>query len=137
MMNEVCLDTGIVTQFYSKNPPKKIVNVINRIKKKELKASLLYPILVEIYFHICKLLGKDAAETRVASFLNNYPVKVMNLNYSLIFKAGGLKCRYAHILSYNDCLLIAYALNKKITLYTTEKDLKKTIPTLKVKEFFF
>ncbi|MFO8019978.1 MAG: PIN domain-containing protein [Promethearchaeia archaeon] len=137
MKNAACLDTGIVTQFYSKNPPKKIVNVINRIKKKELKASLLYPILVEIYFHICKLLGKDAAETRVASFLNNYSVKVINLNYSLIFKAGGLKCRYAHILSYNDCLLIAYALNKKITLYTTEKDLKKTVPSLKVKEYTF
>lgn len=137
MKSAACLDTGIVTQFYSKNPPKEIVNVINRIKNKELKASLLYPVLVEIYFHICKLLGKDAAETRVASFLNNYPVQVINMNFSLIFKAGELKCRYAHILSYNDCLLIAYALNTKIPVYTTEKDLKKTIPNLKVKEYTF
>ncbi|MGV9199756.1 MAG: hypothetical protein ACOC4M_13180, partial [Promethearchaeia archaeon] len=46
-------------------------------------------------------------------------------------------CRYAHILSYNDCLLIGYALNTKIPVYTTEKDLKKTIPNLKVKEYSF
>ncbi|TXT58004.1 MAG: hypothetical protein BAJALOKI1v1_1790004 [Promethearchaeota archaeon] len=137
MKNKGCLDTGIITQFYSENPPKKIINLMKDVRNKKMEVFIIYPILVEAYFHICKLLGKIAAETRIASFINSFPIKLVNLNSSLIFKAGELKCKYSNILSYNDCLLIAYALNRKIYLHTTEKNLQKVLPTLKVEEYEF
>jgi len=133
----VCIDTGIITQYYSENPPNEILNLMNKIKNKELKGHILYPILVELYYHICKLLGKGPAEVRVASFLNNIPFKLVSLNKTLVFKAGELKCSHSKILSYNDSLIVAYALNKKITLHTTEKNLHQTFPDLKVKEYVF
>lgn len=137
MKNVCCLDTGIITQFYSKNPPKEILELMKDVKKKKIKSFVLYPILIEAYYHICRLLGNIAAETRIASFINNYPVKLVYLNSSLVFKAGELKCKHSNILSYNDCIIIAYALNKRIFLHTTEKNFHTIFPTLKLKEYRF
>ncbi|TFF88527.1 MAG: type II toxin-antitoxin system VapC family toxin [Promethearchaeota archaeon] len=137
MKNSICLDTGIITQFYSKEPPRDIIVLMNNVKKNDYNCKILYPILVEAYYHMCKFLGKIGAETRIASFIEKYPVNLVNLNKSLIFKAGELKCQYSNSLSYNDCIIIAYALNKKITIHTTEKGLNKLFPTLKLKEYLF
>jgi predicted nucleic acid-binding protein len=135
--NALCLDTGIITQLYSKNPPKQIKNLMKKVKNKEIIAYVVYPILVEVYYQICRLSGQDAAEARVASFLHNYPVRLVNLNKSLIFKAGKMKCQHSNILSYIDCLAIAFSLNKKITLHTTEKNLGEIFPDLKLEEYYF
>ena len=137
MKTVVCIDTGIVTQYYSESPPDEILNLMNKIKNKEFIAHFIHPLLVEVYYHICKLLGKTQAEVRVASFLSHIPVKLISLNRSLVFKAGELKCSYSKILSYNDCLIIAHVLNRKITLHTTEKNLQKFFPHIKVKEYTF
>lgn len=110
---------------------------MNDIKSRIFTVNILYPILIEAYYHMCKLLGKVGAEIRIASFVDNYPVILVNINKSLVFKAGELKCKYSHILSYNDCLIIAYALNKKIMLHTIDKGLGNILPTLKLKEYIF
>jgi len=81
--------------------------------------------------------GKANAETIIATFLKTYPIKIVNLNQSLIFKAGILKCQHRAELSYNDCYAIAFSLNKKITFHTTEKSLSKILPTLKLKTYKF
>ncbi len=137
MKNVCCIDTGIITQFYSKNPPEEILELMRDVKKKKIESFFPYPILIEAYYYICRLLGNIAAEIRIASFINNYPVKLVNLNSSLVLKAGELKCKHSNILSYNDCIIIAYALNKKIFLHTTKKNLHKILPTLKLKEYSF
>ncbi|MFO7796309.1 MAG: PIN domain-containing protein [Promethearchaeati archaeon] len=93
--------------------------------------------MVEVYYHICKLLGRVQAEIRVASFLTNMPVKLVSLNKSLMFKAGELKCSHSNILSYNDCLIVAYDLNRKITLHTLEKIFKNSFLILKLKNISF
>ncbi len=110
---------------------------MNDVKKGINICHTLYPILIEAYYRISKLIGLVGADTRIASFIENYPIKLVNLNKSLVFKAGELKSKYSHILSYNDCIIIAYALNKKIEMHTTEKDLHNILPTLKLKEYQF
>lgn len=137
MKNASCLDTGIITHFYSENPPEEIIRLMKGIKKGTIEGFLLYPIIVEVYYHMSKILGKIGAETRIASFFNNYPIKLIHLNKSLVLKAGELKSEYPNILSYNDCMIIAFSLNNKITLHTTEKNLHKILPNLRVKEYNF
>lgn len=133
----ICLDTGIITLLYSKDTPQSILQLFENIKKEKFEAHVISPIMAEVFYHICKLSGKSAAETILATFLNTYPIKLVNLNQSLIIKAGLLKCQHTKILSYNDCSAIAYALNKKLTFHTTEKDIGKILPTLKLKSYSF
>jgi len=137
MVKKVCLDTGMITLLYSKDTPQPILQLFKNIEAEKIQAHVLSPLLAESFFHICKLSGKVAAETILATFLNSYPIKLVNLNQSLIIKAGLLKCQHAKILSYNDCFAIAYALNKKFTFHTTEKDIGKIFPTLKLKTYSF
>jgi len=137
MGKQACLDTGVITLLYSKDPPKPILMLFKDIKEKALDAHIVSPIIAEAFYHICKLSGKMVAETTIATFLNTYPINLINLNQSLIIKAGLLKCQYSQDLSYNDCYAIAYALNKKLTLHTTEKGLGNLIPHLKLKSYTF
>jgi len=137
MKKKACLDTGIITQFYSKEPPKSILHFMDSIKAGKIEAYVLSPIIVEAFYHICKLKGKANAEIMIATFLKTYPLKIVNFNQSLIFKAGILKCQHRAELSYNDCYAIAFSLNKKITFHTTEKRLSKILPTLKLKTYNF
>lgn len=137
MEKSICLDTGILTLLFSKDTPQPIINLFKDIKENKLEAHILSPLLSEAFYHICKLIGKVAAEVKIGSFLNSYPVKVVNLNQSLIIKAGLLKCQHSKVLSYNDCISIAYALNKKYVFHTTEKGLGKILPNLKLKTYSF
>ena len=137
MKKKACIDTGIITQLYSKEPPKSILHFMDSIKAGKIEAYVLSPIIVEAFYHICKLNGKANAETIIATFLKTYPIKIVNFNQSLIFKAGILKCQHRAELSYNDCYAIAFSLNKKMTFHTTEKSLSKILPTLKLKTYIF
>ena len=133
----ICLDTGMITLLYSKDTPQSIMQLFKNIKEEKIEAHVLSPLIAESFFHICKLSGKVAAETILATFLNTFPIKLVNLNQSLMIKAGLLKCQHNKILSYNDCFAIAYALNKKLTFHTTEKNIGKIFPTLKLKTYTF
>jgi len=137
MGKQICIDTGVITLLYSKDTPQPVQNLFKHIKENKIEAHVLSPIVTEAFYHICKIEGKVAAETKIASFLNSYPIKLVNLNQSLIIKAGLLKCQHAKVLSYNDCFAIAYALNKKFTFHTTEKGLRKILPNLKLKTYNF
>jgi len=137
MKKQICLDTGIITLLYSKGKPSQITTLFNQIRKDELEAHIVSPIITEAFFQICRLRGKVVAETIIATFLNTYPIKLINLNQSLIIKAGLLKCQHYNELSYNDCFAVAYALNKKLTFHTTEKNLGKILPNLRIKSYIF
>ncbi len=137
MKNKICIDTGIITQGCSKKVPDSISLLLKDILGKKIDAFVLAPIIAEAYFHICKTKGIEAAENLITSFFKTYPIKMVNLDQALIYKAGELKCQHRNILSYNDCYTIAYALNNKITLHTTEKELKDILPNLKTRKYQF
>ena len=98
MKKQICLDTGIITLLYSKGKPSQITTLFNQIRKDELEAHIVSPIITE---------------------------------------AGLLKCQHYDELSYNDCFAVAYALNKKLTFHTTEKNLGKILPNLRIKSYIF
>ncbi len=137
MGKQICLDTGLITLFYAKDVPNPIIQLMKEIKERKIEAYIVLPIMTEVFYHICKLNGKIAAESIIASFLSLYPIKLVQLNKSLIIKAGYLKCKHHKDLSYNDCFALAFALNKKFTFHTTEKGLEKLFPNLKVRPYNF
>ncbi|MFW9856930.1 MAG: PIN domain-containing protein [Candidatus Thorarchaeota archaeon] len=134
MPGRICLDTGPITLHFTKDEPKEITSLMNDIKQQKTEAYVIFPILVEVFKHLCIANGKSFAESSVSAFQKNYPVIFVSLSNDIILKAGGLKCQYRRILSYFDCLVIAYVLNESLVLHTTEKDLP-SIQNLRVKEY--
>ena len=136
MVQTVYLDTGIITLFYTKSPPQDVTNLMQEIKLRKVTAYINWLTLVEVFKNLCIAKGKSFAESSIVSFLNTYPIKLLEANQSVIIKAGILKCQYRRELSYIDCLIIAHSLNQKLTLHTTEKDLPN-IPNLLIKNYKF
>ena len=139
MISSILIDTGVITSFYAsiqRDP--RIISLMERIKSGNLRAVLLKATLIECLSQLCKQPGGIAyAETTMASFLKNYNVFVEDIDSNIAFKAGRLKCQYRKKLSNVDCMAIAYALNNNITFHTTEKDLHKLLPKLKLETYSF
>ena len=69
-----------------------VLHLLNECKEGRADICVIKPVLVEAFKHLCRLKGIDAAREAVFSFLNKYPVKVVELEIEDAFKAGSLKC---------------------------------------------
>ena len=140
-MKEICLDTGILGIYLSTNPGKKVHNLFLGIRKGLTKAFVLKPVLIETFFHLCKLEGKEIASIKLTNLKNQLPFNFVDLDDSLILKAGILKCQHHTSLSYIDCMSIAFCLNTNTPFHTTEKLIKKipnnTLNQLKIEKYSF
>ena len=141
MKNGICLDTGVIGLILAKNKSQKIKTLISNIKSGKNIAYIVRPVLIEVFYQICKIEGKEQATLKLTSFQHTFPVKHVDLDDSLVIKAGILKCQHRTTLSYIDCIAIALALNKKIEFHTTEKLLvnisQNTLQHLKIKTYSF
>ena len=98
---------------------------MGEIKAGKVSACMLKHVLIEAYFHICKDQGVTEATTQITNFQSQYPINLVDLDDPLIFHAGKLKCQHAQVLSYIDCITIAFSLCENAELHTTEKLLKQ------------
>ncbi len=135
-MKAICLDTGPLTLHFTRDEPKEITKLMQEIKHQKTEAYVISPILVEVFNHLCIAKGKSFAEASISALQLNYPLVLVPITNDTLLKAGGLKCQYRRILSYFDCLVIAYALNEKLVLHTTEKNLPP-IQNLKIKTYLY
>ena len=137
----VCLDAGVLAIFFSKEISFEATELLKSILQLKTVAFVLKPILIESYYHLCKVRGSDHAESTIKSFLIKYPIRIEPISENMIYSAGKIKCQNRKMLSYNDSLVIAFCLNKNITFYTTEKNLKDktntTLKRLRIKTFKF
>ena len=123
-MTRICLDTGVIGIFLSKNPTSQVKKLRNAIAKGEIQVCLPKPVLIETFFHLCKNEGKEPAKIILHNFLERYPLELVEFDRSLITLAGELKCHHRKELSYIDAMGIALSLDQKISFHTTEKKLK-------------
>ncbi|MEX2680289.1 MAG: PIN domain-containing protein [Candidatus Sigynarchaeota archaeon] len=124
-MNEICIDTGVLMIYFSKDPTPKVSQLFKDCIDRKVDIHLLKPIIVETVKHLCKLNNIDQARTIILSFLNKVPVSLIDMDTSLAISAGVLKWQNNERLSTVDSIVIAYALNKKLPFHTTEKKLAK------------
>lgn len=123
-MREACLDAGVLGIYFSKDRTPEVKRLMNAILSGKVTAYMLKHVLVEVHFHLCKLQGVTEANAQVTNFQASYPVILVDLDDSLMLHAGKLKCQHARVLSYNDCMTIAFCLRENVELHTTEKFLK-------------
>ena len=142
MKNDACLDTGVLGIFLSENPSQKVRDFMTFVHKGLITVYILKPVLVELFYHLCKLEGKEIASIKLTNLLKRQPnFHYIDLDDSLILEAGILKCQHGTTLSYIDCISIAFALNTNATFHTTEKLIKKipgnTLQRLKIEKYAF
>jgi hypothetical protein len=138
MIPKACLDTGVITLFFTNPVPPSIKDLLDRIQSKAIDACVVSPVLVEAFSQLCKLEGGIGfAEKAIIDLLSMYPLKLVSLNQSLIIKAGELKCKHRNVLSLVDCIAIGHAVNNKLEFHTTEKSIDKLFPRLKVIKYQF
>ena len=141
MKKRICLDTGVIFQYFSKDCPSKVKILMHQISQQNVRAFVFKSVLIEVFNHLCKAYGKEKAKVQLISFIRKFHVIQLDLDESLVFTAGLLKCQHGNNLSYIDCISIAYCLNNKVEFHTTEKLLKKvpgnTLKKLKVVKYEF
>ena len=124
-MGKICLDTGVLSILFSEDCTEEVRELMNAIKNGTYEASIVKPALCEVFFHLCRAKGRETATALLTSFLRKYPIVQLELNESLIYFTGLLKCQHRDTLSYIDCMSIAYCLQNHVTFHTTEKVLNK------------
>ena len=124
-MSTICLDSGVLSIFFTKNPTQQVKTLMLKIQKQNIRAYLPKPVLIEVFFHLCTNDGKEIAKITLVNFLKKYPLHLVEFDTNLLIHTGQLKCQHRSALSYIDCMGIAVALNHKIPFHTTEKKLKK------------
>ncbi len=123
-MNDICLDTGVIHLFLSKNPKPQVIELMEKIKNGSVNACIVAPVISELTYHVCKIDGRERALAAVNSFLKQYPVSVVETDTSLVLSAGVLKCQHRKLLSYIDCISIALCIRARMEFHSTEKKLK-------------
>lgn len=136
MPSRACLDSGVISLYYQKDPPQKIEELMHSIKDNTFFAIVSNIILVEVYKHLCVAGGRDYAAGCIRSFQYEFKPQLVSLTPDMILNAGKLKCQYRSQLSYNDCIAITTALKRKAILHTTEKNLP-TVRNLKIESYDF
>jgi hypothetical protein len=127
-MQKILLDAGILSIFFSKDSNDDADLLRVSIKANQVEAHVLKPMLCEAFFNICKSEGKDAAASKLATLMRIYNINQDDLDEPTINLAGTLKCQHRDKLSYIDCMNIAFCLNNKLALHTTEKSLRQILP---------
>ena len=120
-----CFDTGVFSIFFSKECTPKVTGVMQQLKKGSVVGQVVSPVLTEIIYHSCTVEGKERAQVLVGSLLEDYNIDVISLDRDLLYSAGILRCQHRSVLSYIDCMSIAYALKMNLPFHTTEKKLKQ------------
>ncbi len=138
-MERICLDAGVLGIFFSTDCTQQVQELMNGIKNQTYQAHVLKSVLCESYYHVCEVNGREIATVQLSSLVRRYPLILVDLDESLIYFTGLLKCQHKNTLSYIDCMSIAYCLNNHIPFHTTEKTLTKilanTLQKLKVVKY--
>jgi predicted nucleic acid-binding protein len=78
-MGKICLDAGVIALFFEKKPSEQIQRLKNEIQNEKTQIYLLKPVLCEVFYHLCRINGKEAAKVQIIAFLTNYKPTMVGL----------------------------------------------------------
>lgn len=127
MSQKILLDSGLIVAFCSKNPPKKISKLFEKISEKQFHAMVVKFQISEIAFHLCKLYNKETTQQLIYSVIDKYNIQLLDPSTDLLVDVGLFRKNYPKILSYVDCIMLLLCNQEKIIFHTTEKRLKNLL----------
>ncbi len=138
-MSEILIDTGIILNLLTKNPPQKLKKLINNIQEQRYKAATIQPIILEVSRWLIKTKKKTEISDIIYSLLISYNITVHPLNELKHFISAGILRHQIPQLSTVDALLYIYAKEKGISIHTTDKSMvdgiKEKFPKSKIQYY--
>jgi len=109
------LDTSAILSYFLKEvDSEKVVKLLNKSINNEVRIFIPFPVIMELYYTIYRVSGRNAAEERFAA-LKMLPVVIdLEVSEQYLLIAGSLKAEYP--ISFADSLIAAYALKQNAIL---------------------
>jgi predicted nucleic acid-binding protein len=113
------LDTSAILSYFLRDTDsEKVVNLLNKSMNNEVQIFIPFPVIMELYYIVFRISGRNAAEERFAA-LKMLPVVIdLEISEQYLLIAGSLKAEYP--ISFADSLIAAYA--KKQNAILIHKD---------------
>ncbi len=124
------LDASALMAFFEDRPGADKVEEL-LAKAAEAKRPLLMSVVNwgEVYYSVWRARGEKAADAKLHE-IAQLPIQVLDVDMELAKLAATLKAQ--HNLPYADCFAAAAAQARKATLVTSDKDLQRLAPALKI-----
>lgn len=133
MKSTILLDSGVISLYQSNH--EEVLREIKTMKKKQYNFISSEVNYIELFNHLCREKGKINAQVIMENLRQGSMIKFIPISEKISILAGELKCKYKS-LSIVDAIIIAEALTRNITIYTTESHFSD-IENLKVKKIDF
>ncbi|MHA1646416.1 MAG: hypothetical protein ACTSVL_02490, partial [Promethearchaeota archaeon] len=104
-MSEILIDTGIILNLLTKNPPQKLKNLIKNIQNQRYKTATIQPIILEVARWLIKTKKKIEISDVIYSLLKSYNIIVYPLSELNHFISAGILRHQIPQLSTIDALL--------------------------------
>ncbi len=122
-MSEILIDTGIILNLLTQNPPTKLKNLINNIENQKYKATTIQPVILEVSRWLLKTNKKIEISQIIYSLLSSYHISVYPITDLNQFISGGIIRHQIPHLSTVDALLYVFAKDRDISIHTTDKSM--------------
>ena len=122
-MSEILIDTGIILNLLTKNPPQKLKNLIKNIENQRYKTATIQPIILEVARWLIKTKKKIEISDVIYSLLKSYNIIVYPLTELNHFISAGILRHQIPQLSTIDALLYIFAKEMGFSVHTTDKSM--------------
>ncbi|MHA1647601.1 MAG: type II toxin-antitoxin system VapC family toxin [Promethearchaeota archaeon] len=122
-MSEILIDTGIILNLLTKNPPQKLRNLIKNIQNQRYKTATIQPIILEVARWLIKTKKKIEISDVIYSLLKSYNIIVYPLTELNHFISAGILRHQIPQLSTIDALLYIFAKEMGFSVHTTDKSM--------------
>jgi len=132
-MNDLFFDTGAL-QLYLLGDSR-FEQYMNQISNEKVKAFTSMLNMVELYYKTLEKLGAQTAESWYWRIINSDFTVIKDISESVGIQAAKLKMKYKKTVPLVDAMILAFTLEMKCTLLTTDSGLKNTKETCTILHF--
>ncbi|MCF2141353.1 MAG: PIN domain-containing protein [Candidatus Lokiarchaeota archaeon] len=138
-MSEILIDTGIILNLLTKNPPQKLKTLIKNIQDQRYKTATIQPIILEVSRWLIKSKKKLDIQEIIFSLLKSYNIEVYAITELSYFISAGILMHQIPQLSTVDALLYIYGKEIGASIHTTDKSMvegiKEKFPKSKIQYY--
>lgn len=129
-MKTYVLDASALMAFFEDRPGAEKVEEL-LAKAADTKHPLLMSVVNwgEVYYSVWRARGQKAADAKLLE-IAQLPIEIVGVDMELGKLAASLKAQ--HKLPYADCFAAALAQSRKAALVTSDRDIQRAAPALKI-----
>lgn len=122
-MNRFVVDSLVIIAYLRQEKGYlKFKRLLRQVRSEKIKLFLCWLNLGEVYYHVWRKKGKEAAQ-KTLSLVRQMPMELVSVSDELVLQAAEIKAQYPIALA--DCFVAALARNEGIPILTADPEFKK------------